>query len=168
MRRRTLLTVGLLAGTLLAVAGGARGLLRPAWQNGRLSETGRAILAAVVPAILDGLVPAAPEERLRVVSAQLLRLEATINGLPIPLQDEVNEMLTVLGSAAGRLALTGLRSPWADASDAEVAAALQGLQVSTLALRQQIFHALRDLTNAAHFADPVSWPAIGYPGPRPL
>jgi hypothetical protein len=33
-----------------------------------------------------------------------------------------------------------------------------------MALRQQVFHALRDLTNAAYFADASTWAAIGYPG----
>ena len=35
-----------------------------------------------------------------------------------------------------------------------------------LALRQQAYHALRDLTNAAHYADPQIWALMGYPGPR--
>ena len=40
------------------------------------------------------------------------------------------------------------------------------MRLSTLALRQQAFHAMRDLINAAWFADPSTWAAIGYPGPR--
>ena len=31
---------------------------------------------------------------------------------------------------------------------------------------QQAYQALRDLTNAAWFADPEAWSAIGYPGPQ--
>lgn len=42
---------------------------------------------------------------------------------------------------------------------------MQGLQLSTLSLRQQVFQALRDLSNAAYFAGPESWTAVGYPGP---
>jgi hypothetical protein len=43
---------------------------------------------------------------------------------------------------------------------------LQGLRTSSLSLRQQVYHALRDLTNAAWFADAAAWSAIGYPGQR--
>ena len=40
------------------------------------------------------------------------------------------------------------------------------MRESSLALRQQAFHALRDITNASYFADRSTWAAIGYPGPR--
>ena len=46
--------------------------------------------------------------------------------------------------------------------------ALQDMRTSGLAMRQQIYHALRDLTNAAYYADPKAWPMLGYPGPRAL
>lgn len=36
---------------------------------------------------------------------------------------------------------------------------------STLALRRQVFNALRALLLAHAYADPVTWPDIGYPGP---
>ena len=40
------------------------------------------------------------------------------------------------------------------------------MRTSRIGLRQQAYHALRDLTNAAYFADPQTWPLMGYPGPR--
>jgi len=36
---------------------------------------------------------------------------------------------------------------------------------STLAVRRQVFNALRALLLAHAYADPVTWPEIGYPGP---
>ena len=39
------------------------------------------------------------------------------------------------------------------------------MRTSTLELRQQAYHALRDLTNAAFYANPDVWPLLGYPGP---
>ncbi len=48
---------------------------------------------------------------------------------------------------------------------AAVTEALQSMRQSSLALRQQAFHALRDITNAAYFAHASTWSAIGYPGP---
>jgi hypothetical protein len=40
------------------------------------------------------------------------------------------------------------------------------MRTSTLVLRQQAYHALRDLTNAAFYADAAAWAPMGYPGPR--
>jgi hypothetical protein len=61
--------------------------------------------------------------------------------------------------------MMGLRPAWDEATVPEVQLALQGLRTSALSLRQQAYHALRDLTNAAWFADPSSWAAMGYDGP---
>ena len=49
---------------------------------------------------------------------------------------------------------------------ADVQRSLQDMRTSSLALRQQSYHALRDLTNAAFYADPSAWPLLGYSGPR--
>ena len=40
------------------------------------------------------------------------------------------------------------------------------MRTASLTLPQQAYHALRDLTNAAYFADAASWSQLGYPGPR--
>ena len=61
--------------------------------------------------------------------------------------------------------LAGLKTAWADADPAEIQASLESMRLSSLNLRQQIYHALRDLTNAAYYADPIAWPLMGYPGP---
>jgi hypothetical protein len=42
------------------------------------------------------------------------------------------------------------------------------MRVSSLALKQQAYQALRDLTNAAYYADPSAWNVLGYPGPKAL
>ena len=91
---------------------------------------------------------------------------ATLAGLPPALQAEIGELATLLASAPGRLALTGLATDWPQASTADVQAMLQRLRTSSLAVRQQVYHALRNLTNGAWFADASTWTAIGYPGPR--
>jgi hypothetical protein len=168
MRRRTFFTLSAAAGTLLVVAGGTLVRWRPALQDGRLTEAGRSIFAALAPAILGALWPAGANEQGPALEAFLGRLDTTLAGLPPPLRADVDDMLSLLDTTVGRIVLAGLREPWADASLAEVVAALQGLRISSWPLRQQIFHALRDLTNAAYFASPATWAAIGYPGPRPL
>ena len=140
MQRRTLLRVGLAAGVVLAGAAGTIALVRPARQAGQLTESG----------------------------SQIQRLEQTIAGMPAALQREVDELLTIAASAPGRLALVGLTKPWAEASDADIVAALTTMNQSSLALRQQAFQALRELTLAAWLAEPGHWQAIGYTGQYPV
>lgn len=166
MRRRTLLKVGLVTGAVLALAGGSLALIQPARRDGKFTATGNAIFAALAPAVLATLLPADAAARSAAIAAYLSRVEAAINGLPPALQGEVDELLTIAGTAPGRLALVGLRSGWAEASAADVQGALAAMRDSSLALRQQAFHALRDLTSASYFSDAAPWAVIGYPGPR--
>jgi len=168
MKRRTLLAVGLGVGTLLALAGGTLALLRPGLQGGRLTPAGRELFAAVARGVLDGLLPADAAARERAVASHLKRLDDTIAGMPPSLQREIDELVTLLAAAPGRRALTGLGVDWAEADVADIQATLQRLRTSSLSLRQQVYHALRNLTNGAYFADAGIWPAIGYPGPRPV
>ena len=168
MKRRTLLLVGAGAGTVLALAGGTLALFKPGLQQGRLSAVGRGMLAAVARGVLADLLPPEPAARALALQAHLQRLEGTIAGLPPALQGEINELVTLLASAPGRLALAGLRPDWPQASEAELQDMMQGLRFSSLQLRQQLYHALRNLTNGAYFADASTWQAIGYPGPNPV
>jgi hypothetical protein len=168
MQRRTLLKVGLAGGALLALAGGTLTLLQPGRVNGRLGDNARTMFSAVARAVLDSLLPTEPGAAQSAIDGLLKRLEDTVAGLPPPLQAEVDEMLTIVASTPGRVALVGLSTAWGQASNAQVVQALQGLRESGLALRQQVFHALRDLSNAAYFADSGTWALVGYPGQRPV
>jgi hypothetical protein len=166
MRRRTLLTVGIAGGTLLALVGGTLALLQPGRRDGVLTTSGRSMFSAVAQAVLATTLPADPQLRARALEAHLDRVQATIAGMPPNIQAELDELITIAGSAPGRWALVGLRSDWSSASTTEVAAALQSMRSSSMALRQQAFHALRDITNGSYFADPSTWQAVGYPGQR--
>lgn len=168
MQRRTLIKVGVAAGALLAVAGGTLALLRPARVGARLSAPAQAMLGALGPSVLGALWPAEPDRAADALKGLTTRFEGTLTGLSPSQQAEVDELLTIAASAPGRIALFGLTSPWAQASTDEVTASLQSMRLSRLALRQQAFHAMRDLINAAWFADPSTWAAIGYPGPRAM
>ncbi len=169
MRRRTLLGLGLLGGAVLAVGGGAVFLGRsPAWFQGRLQPAGRLVFRAVARAVLDGSLPAEPEGQARALDDQLARLDVTLSALPPATQTEIDRLLTLLASAPGRRMLAGLAAAWEVASVAELQQALQGMRASRLLLKRQAYHALRDLTHAAFFADPAHWSRLGYPGPRAI
>ena len=166
MHRRTLLTLGVVSGAILAVAGTTIALIQPGRSAGRFTASGRALFTAVAQAVLGSLLPADASARSAALAAHVARVEATIAGLPPHMQAEFDELITVIGSAPGRFGLVGLTSDWAEADSAAVSEALESMRRSTLAVRQQAYHALRDVTNGSYFADPSTWAAIGYPGAR--
>lgn len=168
MKRRTILTLGVVGTTVLAVTGGALALIQPARRNAAFSDSARTMLSAVARAVLAEILPAENEANAAAMQGLLQRLQTTISGMPTAMQAEVDELLTIVSSAPGRRALVGLSDSWDVASTPAVTGALQDMRTSSLAVRQQAFHALRDLTNAAYFADPSAWPTIGYPGPRDI
>jgi len=131
----------------------------------RLTAAGQDVFLAVARAVLDGTLPEDQVLRDAALQAHLQRVDATLAGLPPALQSEVGELLTLLAHPAGRVGLAGLTADWVSASTADVQTMLQALRGSNLGLRQQIYHALRDLTNASYFAAPETWSAMGYPGP---
>ena len=166
VQRRTLLKLGLAGSAALALAGGGAALLyEPAWRGGRLTHHGRTVLAAVARAVLDGSLPSEGGPRHVALSAHLERMDATLRAMPPSTQREVGLLLAVLAAPPGRIALAGLVADWPHADVVQIQAALQSMRTSRMALRQQAYHALRDLTHAAYFADAATWSQLGYPGP---
>lgn len=169
MQRRTLLQLGLTSAALLAVAGGAVAWLRPGLlPGGALSATGREVFAAVGSAVLDKSLPDAEAARLRALQDLLARVDALVQALPQHAQAELSQLLSLLGSTPGRRAFAGLGQPWREAAVADIQQALQGMRLSTLALHQQAYAALHDISTGAYFSDPASWALLGYPGPRQI
>lgn len=169
MQRRTLLKLGL-AGTiaLTLVGGGVTWLIQPTWRDGRLTKSGRHVLGSIARAVLEGSLPAVAGPHAIALASHLDRMDATLRALPLSTQGEVAELLTLLAAAPGRLALTGLSADWARANVAQIQAALEAMRTSQIGIRQQAYHALRDLTHAAYFAGPDTWAQLGYPGPTSI
>lgn len=165
MQRRTLLKLGVTSAAVLLVAGGAAALLQPGLAGGALSSAGREVFAAIGRAILDKSLPAEDGPRQIALNGLLSRVDALVQALPPHAQSELSQLLSLLASTAGRRALAGLSPSWPEASIAEIQQALQGMRLSRLALRQQAYAALHDITAGAYFSDAASWPILGYPGP---
>lgn len=165
MQRRTLLKLGAASAALLFVAGGAAVLLQPGLVRGVLTPTGREVFTAVAKGVLDKTLTAEERARQAALNGLLSRIDTLISALPPHAQSELSQLLSLLGSAAGRRTLAGLSTPWPEASVADVQVALQGMRLSGLALRQQAYAALHDITAGAYFSDPSSWSVLGYPGP---
>jgi hypothetical protein len=168
MQRRTLLNIGAGSAVVLGVAAAGVAWIEPGMRDGRLTAAGREVFAGVARAVLEGVLPAGPTARDAAVQQHLDRLDSLVGHLSPAARAELAQLTTLLASAPGRVAFAGLTVPWAQAGTDEVGRALQRLRVSTLELRQQAYHALRDLTNGAYFADSQTWALLGYPGPTQI
>ncbi len=152
----------------MALAAAGLSLVTPGLQGPALAPAGQAVMRGVARAVLAQALPAGDRARDAALRGHLERVDATVAGLPPNMQRELGQLLTLLAHPAGRMALTGLGTAWPDASADRIGVALQGMRTSSVALRQQAYHALRDITNASYFAAPDTWAALGYPGPRAL
>jgi hypothetical protein len=165
MKRRSLLKLGVTTAVALSIVGGAAAWLQPGFERGTLSQMGREVFRSVAMAVLDKTLPVQAGAREISLAGLLNRIDLLVGTLPQHAQNELSQLLSLLGNPAGRLALAGLGTPWAHASLEEVQIALQGMRVSGLVLRQQAYAALHEITAGAYFSDPSSWPLLGYPGP---
>jgi hypothetical protein len=165
MQRRTLLKLGAASALVLGVAGGAAALFEAGLRNGKLAPAGREVFKAVGRAVLDGSLPTDGATRNAALDGLLERIDALTVALPTHAQRELSQLLSLLANTAGRRTLAGLDTDWPLAHEAELQQALQGMRLSSLALRQQAYAALHDITAAAYFSDAATWPQLGYPGP---
>ncbi len=165
MQRRSLLKLGLASAVMLGLAGGLAVLMQPGLQNGRLTPAGRQLFASVGRAMLQGTLPADPGANATAIAGLVDRIDALVSALPPHVQAELSQLVGLLCTVAGRRGLTGLDTDWADASAAQVQAALEAMRHSSLSLRQQTYQALHELTGGAYFSESSTWFVVGYPGP---
>ena len=165
MQRRTLLKLGVASSALLALVGGAAALVQPGLERGVLSAASRDIFRTIGLAVLDKTLPTESTASQTAISALLGRIDVLISALPAHAQAELSQLLSILATGAGRHALAGLSTPWQSATVAEVQTALQDMRISSLAVRQQAYSALHEITAGAYFSEPTTWAVLGYPGP---
>ena len=165
MQRRTLLKLGATSAALLAVVGGTVAWIQPGLERGVLTPAGREVFRAIGLGVLDKTLPEQASTKEAALTALLGRIDVLISALPQHAQAELSQLLSILASGAGRRALAGLSTPWASASTPEVQGALQDMRLSRLAMRQQAYAALHDITAGAYFSSEATWPMLGYPGP---
>lgn len=167
MKRRTFLAAGALGVAALAAGGWLRYGMRHAPPGHALDDDARAIVAALVPAFLDGALPVHAPLRGDAIAETVVAVDAAILGLPPMAQHELAQLFGLLAFPPARMAV-GVRSAWPDAATSDVQAALQRWQVSRSLLLRSAYDGLHQLILAAWYADPRAWPDIGYPGPPAL
>jgi len=169
--RRRLIKAGLAGGALLAIAGGVAWFARSVLDKGAprtLDRDASGIVRAIVPAMLSTALPSQEPERASVIDETVAAVDRAIAGLPPATRAELAQLFALLVLAPGRRALAGVVSPWAEASANEVDAFLRAWQSSGWSLKRTAYDALHQLVIAAWYANPRSWPTIGYPGPPTL
>ena len=136
--------------------------------TGRLDADAETLVRAIVPAMLAGALPASPTGRAEAIRATTDGVARAVAGLPPHAQRELGQLFSLLSVAAVRRLFAGVDSPWETATPAEVDAFLVAWRESSWSLKRTAYDALHQIVLAAWYADPRSWPAIGYPGPPSL
>ena len=167
--RRRFLQVGL-AGAAVLVA--ARVLDRadaPASPALRvLDARTAAVVAALVPAVLAGMLPSDPDARAGAVRDVVEAFDRAVGGLAPAIRRDIDDLLALLRYPPTRIALAGLVASWEKAEVAAVAAFLERWRASPFALQRSGCQALTQLLQAAWYGNALSWPATGYAGPPDL
>jgi hypothetical protein len=133
-----------------------------------LSADGVDVVRALVPAMLDGALPADPDARKTAIEDTVGAVSTAIEGLPPLTRDELGTLFALLAFAPLRVAFAGVGASWQSARVEDVQAFLGRLRASRWAVKRAAYDALHQLVFAAWYANPRAWPAIGYPGPPAL
>jgi hypothetical protein len=122
-------------------------------------------MRALVPAFLYGAPPARGDERAAAFEATVAAIATAIDGLAPIARRELDALFALLAFAPIRIAVAGIDRPWRNADALAANAFLERLRASRWSQKRAAYDALHQLTFAAWYASPGSWPAIGYPGP---
>jgi hypothetical protein len=170
--RRRLLQAGI-AGTALLFALRWR-LAVPATNEAsnpsfaRLHADEATALRFIIPVMLAGALPPDSAAREAAIAEILQGIDATMEHEPPAVRDEIHELFGLLTLGPTRVLVAGIWSSWDRASEAEIHEFLAGWQKSRFALLRSAYVGLNNLITAAWYANPASWPRIGYPGPPRL
>lgn len=160
--------LGLGSAAVLALGGGWLASVSPSWQRSGFSEPAAEVWRAAARAFLDGVLPTDAPAQALALEGLLQRLHVAVLALPVHAQQELAQLLSLLGTGVGRRTLAGLAPDWPQATVPELQVALQDMRGSAISLRVQGYLALHDLVGAAYFSEPATWTVLGYPGPTKI
>lgn len=171
LSRRSLLKVGLLGSAFLAGAGltaTLSGCSASAPQAGFTVIRGSDLpfLNALIPAMLDGAVPA--QQMPQALAGTLESLDHSLNHLSPELLKLTVQLFDVLALPLTRGPLTGVWGGWDNASPAAVRTFLERWQNSSIGLLQMGHASLLQLVMMSWYGRAESWAHCGYPGPPTL
>lgn len=157
---KTALAIGTVGGALGGLVYWHRGM-----SNGKLTEHGRDVLRGLTMGFVGPMLPKDKAQREAIIEGHLAHTEAFLNGMPNVLQIEVNALLGLLGNLPTRKLLTGMGTSWTDASDEQLAQALEAMRLNPLPSTRLTYQSLRGVVCMSFFSNSAHWPLTGYPGP---
>ncbi len=120
---------------------------------------------AVIHAIATRLIPAregfASVDQVRVA----FNADRVLQRADLGAQKELKQLIGLFENALANLLFGGRTRPFTQLAPAEQDAVLLEWQSSRLEIRRTGFQALRALVMASYYGSPLSWAAVGYPGP---
>jgi len=154
----------------MAVLVAARWLRPPLPQSATAGLTADAadVMRAIAAAMLDGALPGDATTRRAAIDETVDAVGTAIAGLPPLAREELATLFALLAFAPLRVAFANVDTGWRDADVAATNAFLDRLQTSRWSVKRVAYDALHQLTFAAWYANPRTWPSIGYPGPPTL
>lgn len=165
-RRRQFIKTGVAGAALLALGGGLWRLkARPAALYG---DEAKAIIRALVPAVLAGALPEEQSARQAAVESAVAGVGVAISGLCAAHQRETQDLFALLSLAPGRWLLAGLPNDWFSVTPEAAAGFLERWRRAPVALLNAGYGALHDLILGAWYGAEAAWPSMGYTGPPRL
>jgi hypothetical protein len=120
---------------------------------------------SILAAAADRIAPAAPGFPSPEEAEVAERIDALLAGLHPGLAGEIRQLLHLFDNALAQLVLDGKPRTFTSMDAAEQDAVLRSWQTSGLALQRTGFVVLKGLVVAAYHANPITYEAVGYPGP---
>jgi hypothetical protein len=130
-----------------------------------LTDADAAALARIVPVMLAGALPQDHGERNAAIGEIILGVDLTIGYQPPHVRSEIRDLFGLLTRAVTRALIAGIWTSWEKTSDQDIQAFLASWRNSRLAMLRSAYIGLNNLIVGSWYADPKSWPRIGYPGP---
>lgn len=125
----------------------------------------RLLLWAIIPAYLHPALKKDDQESKLIV---LHNIDGAISGLPQSTQDELRQLFSLLSFQLGKALVAGIWTRWNQADITALQSFLVSWQESYLALLRSGYLGLHQIILGSYYGEPMSWSAIGYPGPPQL
>lgn len=166
-KRRWFLKTALVIGAVGASLGGLV-YWRRGMSDGKLTASGRNVLRGLAIGFVGPMLPKDAAQHNAILDGHLQHVEVFLNGMPNVMRIEVNAILGLLGNLPTRKMLTGMGKDWSEASDDDIAQAIETMRLNPLPSTRLTYQVVRAVTCMAFFSNSDHWQLTGYPGPIEL
>ena len=130
-----------------------------------LTAADAAMLARLVPVMLEGALPKDRGQFNAAVAETLRGIDATIAAQSLGVRGEILDLFGVLTKSITRSLVAGIWTSWDKASDQDIRDFLSGWRNSRLDMLRTGYIGLNNLIVGSWYGNPKSWARIGYDGP---